>query len=106
MFSILICDFESKAFNSFLDISRTVYVSQPYKRWDRNTELLKLILKTLVLLYILNTICPRTETWCTPLVMRRSINVEFPIITLQKMYVIYYLNYSIEKLRVYTCILI
>ena len=34
IFSIILCEFDSKAFNRFLDYSRIVHVSQPYKRVD------------------------------------------------------------------------
>ena len=36
---ILLCNLDSKAFNRFLDYSRRIHVSQPYKRMDRIKEL-------------------------------------------------------------------
>ena len=39
MFSIHLCDLDSKEFNRFLDNSRIIHVSQPYKIVDRINEL-------------------------------------------------------------------
>ena len=39
MFRIILSDLNSKAFNRFLDVSRRVHLSHPYKRMDRIKEL-------------------------------------------------------------------